>query len=126
MEDNNYKPVTLSTLMNGALEERFQLENKKVLASIYDPNTKKGKVEITCKITYEPKYDTNGKLLYFETFVSAHGTPLKYGSVKGSTHTYKKNGEIVHIEQTRTLGELFQEQADKDAVKNIKEVANNA
>jgi len=51
----DYDELTLSTLGNGALEEKFQAELARVLANINDPNANDGKREIALKITIIPK-----------------------------------------------------------------------
>lgn len=48
------RSVSLSTLGEGALEEKFQIELQKVLDNIADPNTKEGAREIALKIVFAP------------------------------------------------------------------------
>lgn len=50
----DYDSLTLSTLGNGALEEKFQVELDRVLRNMEDPNTVDGKCEVTLKITFIP------------------------------------------------------------------------
>ena len=51
----DYKPVALSTLNGGVVEELFSEELEKVLANIADPNTKPTEErEITIKIKIKP------------------------------------------------------------------------
>ena len=50
-----YEKVTLSSFKSGAIEERFQLELKKVLENILDPNTELKKPrKITIDLTFLP------------------------------------------------------------------------
>lgn len=47
-------PTTLSTLADGAVEERFEIELQKVFDNIIDPNTShKAKRELIIKLTFE-------------------------------------------------------------------------
>jgi len=53
-----YAPVTLSTLGNGAVEELFQEELERVLRNIADPNTVPTAVrEISLKVKIAPNKD---------------------------------------------------------------------
>ncbi len=50
-----YEKITLSSLKDGAVEERFQYELKKVLDNIADPNTETKKArKITIELTFSP------------------------------------------------------------------------
>ncbi len=52
------KPITLSTLKGGALEERFQRELTRVLSNIRDPNTAQASVRsVHIKLTFKPSED---------------------------------------------------------------------
>ena len=53
----DYDEITLSTLGGGALEEKFQVELKRVLENIADLNAKDGKREISLKIVFVPSSD---------------------------------------------------------------------
>lgn len=54
MLNNDYPPLTLSSIKGGALEEKFQIELEKVMRNIRDPNASDGKREITIKLVFSP------------------------------------------------------------------------
>jgi len=121
--EENYEEVTLSNILNGALEEKFKIEVQKVMENITDPNVKKGAVRtIDIKLQIKPEYDSNGKLLYHRTVGNVTSNVPGYQSIEGALHSYKQKGEHKLVQQKATPGELFQESVDNTTVKTIREV----
>ena len=123
--EENYEEVSLSNILNGALEEKFKLEVQKVMSNIADPNVKRGSVRtIAIKLKIKPEYDSNGKLLYHRTIANVTSDVPGYEGVEGALHSYKQKGEYKLVQEKSTPGELFQTESDNSTVKQIKEVNN--
>jgi hypothetical protein len=87
--------VTLETVGNGALLERFGVELEKVLENIADPNTEAEVVrEILMKVKIQPDVRRNMVQMRLETSVKL----APYQAVSASAWMGKKQGERVLIE----------------------------
>lgn len=93
--------VNLDSLMNGALNERYNTEIKKILENIYDPNTDpKVKRSITLTLTLAPNQNRDAAEMECNVKVKlAPPVPVKQTvfitqNDDGSVHALENNGQL--------------------------------
>lgn len=118
---NNYDKVDLSNILQGALEEKFQYELKKVAENIQDENTSfRPKRSLTLEIVFSP--DETRADIKIDGSVKTKLAPVKTDSGKLSLVETKQGDFEVYttLDHQGTLFEQLQKQ-EKEQVKQKKE-----
>ncbi len=106
-----FQEITLGNIGQGAGEEMFQEELKKVISNIQDPNTvAEATREINLKIRMKPNLERDG--FASEISVSSKVVPISPSSQY--VHLSRANGRLSAFQQTRKQSDLFKDTEIKE------------
>lgn len=116
-----YQEISLDTIFNGALSEKFEYELSKVKENLADINTSHGKMrEISIKIKFAVNEERNKLLTNAE--ITSKLAPVK--GMEGVLSFVQERGKLGIFQETAEQKPMFPEEEKNENEIDIKEVIN--